>query len=147
MTLTFEPTLRRPRRANHGDIPLWQTTSLKLQAAGATVIAAASTPEKLRACAESGADFLLNYRRTNDEGRKGKRAGDSWRDELKRLVGGRGVDVVLDSVGGADCEVCCFPFCFRFFFWQDNLSKILFLSKRRFSVVTISFRKRWPTFK
>ncbi|CAM9456487.1 unnamed protein product [Ectocarpus sp. 13 AM-2016] len=72
------------------------------KAAGATVIAAASTREKLQACRDSGADFLLNYRQGDDIG--GGRRGGDWRGALKRVTGGRGVDVVLDNVGGADCE-------------------------------------------
>lgn len=65
------------------------------KAAGATVVAAASTSEKLRVCRDSGADLLLNYR----EGE-----GD-WRGALKRLTEGRGIDVVVDIVGGSDCGV------------------------------------------
>lgn len=72
------------------------------QAAGATVIAAASTPEKLEACRESGADMLLKYR---GQDRDGNGDSGSWREALKRLIGKRGVDVVLDVVGGSDCEV------------------------------------------
>lgn len=73
------------------------------QAAGATVIAAASTGDKLQACRDSGADLLLDYRQGDGNG--GGRRGGDWRGALKRLTGGRGVDVVLDNVGGADCEV------------------------------------------
>ena len=83
------------------------------------MIAAASTPEKLQACRESGADLLLNYRQSEDSGGGDGKAGASpssrerrrggggvdWRAALKRLTGGRAVDVVLDNVGGADCEV------------------------------------------
>lgn len=83
------------------------------QAAGATVIAAASTPDKLQVCRDSGADMLLNYReRSGDERATGGKGG-SWRGALKRLVGERGIDVVVDNVGGADCEAseelsfCC----------------------------------------
>lgn len=77
-----------------------------LQAVGATVIAAASSPDKLQACRDSGADLLLNYReealplKENDQRRR-----KDWRSALKRLTGGRGVDIVVDNVGGADCEV------------------------------------------
>ncbi|CAM9242046.1 unnamed protein product [Pylaiella littoralis] len=88
------------------------------KAAGATVIAAASTPEKLRACRDSGADLLLDYRQSDgdsdsgggvktevspSEGRRGRGQSD-WRRALMQLTGGRAVDVVLDNVGGADCE-------------------------------------------
>eukprot|EP00752_Nemacystus_decipiens_P008741 g7802.t1 len=90
------------------------------KAVGATVIAAASTAEKLRVCQASGADLLLNYRQGDANGgggggggeagastsRKGPRGGGGgdWRRSLQRLTGGRAVDVVLDNVGGADCE-------------------------------------------
>ncbi len=55
---------------------------------GAEVIAAASTPEKLRFAAESGADHLIDY------------TSEDLRDRLKEITGGRGVDVVYDPVGG-----------------------------------------------
>lgn len=93
------------------------------QAAGATVIAAASTAEKLQACRDSGADLLLNYRQSGSGGGSSSSRGDAgvnagvssskgrggggggWRKALMQLTGGRAVDVVLDNVGGADCEV------------------------------------------
>lgn len=55
---------------------------------GATVIAAASSAEKLQVCQEQGATHLINYR-----------TGD-LRSEIKALTDGAGVDVVLDPVGG-----------------------------------------------
>ncbi|GIX29692.1 MAG: hypothetical protein KatS3mg124_0164 [Porticoccaceae bacterium] len=55
---------------------------------GARVIAAASSSEKLAACAEQGADACLDYRR------------EPFRERLKELTGGRGVDLVFDPVGG-----------------------------------------------
>ncbi len=66
------------------------------KAAGATVIAAASTDEKCRICAELGADATLNYTTHAPEG--------SLRDEIKRLTDGKGPDVVYDPVGGAWAE-------------------------------------------
>jgi len=62
------------------------------KALGARVIAAASTAEKLATCRAQGADEVINYREQN------------LRDELKRLTGGRGVDVVMDPVGGDYAE-------------------------------------------
>lgn len=59
---------------------------------GARVIAAASTPEKLEVCRQSGADELVNY---NDA---------DWREQIKALTGGNGVDVVYDAVGGGYAE-------------------------------------------
>ncbi|WP_419814605.1 NADPH:quinone oxidoreductase family protein [Glacieibacterium sp.] len=54
---------------------------------GAKVIAAASTEEKLQVCRDYGADETINYNEL------------SLKDEVKRLTGGRGVDVIYDPVG------------------------------------------------
>lgn len=62
------------------------------KALGARVIAAASSAEKLATCRAQGADELINYREQN------------LRDEIKRLTGGQGVDVVVDPVGGDYAE-------------------------------------------
>jgi NADPH2:quinone reductase len=59
---------------------------------GATVIAAASSEEKLAVAQAKGADHLLLYGR------------EPFRDAVKRLTGGRGADVVFDPVGGAVFE-------------------------------------------
>jgi NADPH2:quinone reductase len=59
---------------------------------GATVIAAASSTEKLEAAKTRGADHLINYN-TED-----------LRARLKEIVGDKGVDVVLDPVGGSYTE-------------------------------------------
>ncbi len=58
------------------------------KAMGATVIAAASTDEKLALAKEKGADHLINYSEQN------------LKDTVKALTGGKGVDVVYDPVGG-----------------------------------------------
>lgn len=58
------------------------------KAAGARVIAAASSDEKCALCTRLGADASINYSR------------QSLRDELKTLTGGKGPDVVYDPVGG-----------------------------------------------
>ncbi|MFN5714469.1 MAG: NADPH:quinone oxidoreductase family protein, partial [Bradyrhizobium sp.] len=55
---------------------------------GATVIAAASSEEKLAIARERGADHLVLYAR------------EPFRDAVKRLTDGRGADVVFDPVGG-----------------------------------------------
>jgi NADPH2:quinone reductase len=55
---------------------------------GATVIAAASSEEKLAVAQARGADHLVLYSR------------EPFRDAVKRLTDGRGVDVVYDPVGG-----------------------------------------------
>ncbi|HEV7879312.1 NADPH:quinone oxidoreductase family protein [Bradyrhizobium sp.] len=55
---------------------------------GATVIAAASSEEKLAVAQGRGADHLVLYSR------------EQFRDAVKRLTDGRGADVVYDPVGG-----------------------------------------------
>ena len=55
---------------------------------GATVIAAASSEEKLAIAKERGADHHVLYAR------------EPFRDAVKRLTDGRGADVVFDPVGG-----------------------------------------------
>ncbi len=62
------------------------------KAAGAKVIAAASSDEKCALCTRIGADATLNYT-TQDV-----------RETLKALTGGKGPDVVYDPVGGALAE-------------------------------------------
>ena len=59
---------------------------------GARVIAAASTDAKLEVCRRRGADELVSY------------GSEGWRDRVKDLTGGKGVDVVYDPVGGALAE-------------------------------------------
>jgi NADPH2:quinone reductase len=55
---------------------------------GATVIAAASSEEKLAIAKARGADHLVLHAR------------EPFRDAVKRITDGRGVDVVFDPVGG-----------------------------------------------
>jgi len=55
---------------------------------GATVIAAASSDQKLAVAQARGADHLVLY------------ATEPFRDAVKRITDGRGVDVVFDPVGG-----------------------------------------------
>ncbi|MBO6827783.1 MAG: NADPH:quinone oxidoreductase family protein [Sneathiella sp.] len=59
------------------------------KALGATVIAAASDPNKLEIAAASGADHLINYQDKD------------WEIGVEAKTGGEGVDVILDPVGGA----------------------------------------------
>ncbi|MEN9769736.1 MAG: hypothetical protein RLZZ180_1366 [Pseudomonadota bacterium] len=69
------------------------TAAIELaKALGARVIAAASSAEKLATCRAKGADEVINYREQN------------LRDEIKRITGGKGVDVVVDPVGGDHAE-------------------------------------------
>lgn len=55
---------------------------------GATVIATASTPEKLALAQQYGADHLINIRE------------ESLRDRVREISGGKGADVIYDPVGG-----------------------------------------------
>lgn len=59
---------------------------------GARVIAAASSADKLALCREHGADETVNY------------VGENPRERVRELTGGRGVDVVFDTVGGSYTE-------------------------------------------
>jgi len=59
---------------------------------GARVIAAASSEAKLATCARFGAEALVNYEQQD------------LREALKRLTGGKGVDVVYDPVGARFAE-------------------------------------------
>ncbi len=59
---------------------------------GATVIAAASSKEKLNICQEKGADHLINY------------SEEDLRTRLKEIILDKGVDVVYDAVGGKLAE-------------------------------------------
>jgi NADPH:quinone reductase len=63
------------------------------KALGARVIAAASSPAKLQACRDLGAEATIGY------------ALEDLRERLKALTDGRGVDVVCDPVGGPYTEL------------------------------------------
>ena len=73
------------------------------KAAGARVIAAASTDEKCAVCRDIGADDTINY------------ATEDLRERLKALTGGRGPDVVYDPVGGDLAEAA-----FRSIAWRGR---------------------------
>ena len=60
--------------------------------AGARVIAAASSADKLAAAKEHGADELIDYSATD------------LREAVKTLTGGNGADVIYDPVGGPGTE-------------------------------------------
>jgi NADPH2:quinone reductase len=65
------------------------TTAVELgRQMGATVIAAASSAEKLELARSLGAGHLINY------------STEDLRQRLKEITGGKGVDVVYDPVGG-----------------------------------------------
>jgi len=59
---------------------------------GATVIAAASSKEKLKVCQEKGADHLINY------------SEEDLRTRIKAITSDNGIDVVFDAVGGKHSE-------------------------------------------
>ena len=73
------------------------------KALGATVIAAASTREKLNIAKAHGADHLINYQ-TND-----------LRASLKEITRKKGVDVIYDPVGGQLSEIA-----FRSIAWNGR---------------------------
>lgn len=65
-------------------------TAIQLAKAwGARVIVTAGSDDKCAACLQLGADHAINYR-TRD-----------FKEEVQRLTDGKGVDVVLDMVGGS----------------------------------------------
>jgi NADPH2:quinone reductase len=73
------------------------------KAMGATVIAAASTDEKLAFCEELGADHTVNY------------TSEDLKTRVKELTDGTGVDVIYDPVGGTLTESA-----FRAIAWQGR---------------------------
>ncbi len=79
---------------------------------GATVIATASSQEKLDVLADRGADHVINV-------------ADGFKDRVKELTGGRGADVIYDPVGGDvfDESVRCIA-------WGGRLLVIGFASGR-----------------
>jgi len=81
------------------------------KAAGARVIAAASTDEKCALCQSIGADATINYTRSN------------LRDEIKALTGGKGPDVIYDPVGGDFTEPA-----FRSIAWRGRYLVVGFAS-------------------
>ena len=73
----------------HGGSSGIGTTSIQLgKAFGAKVYTTAGTQEKCDFCKKLGADVAINYNENNFE------------DEIKTLTENRGVDVILDMVGG-----------------------------------------------
>lgn len=69
-----------------------QATVALGKALGATVIAAASSEDKLKVAKKSGADHLINY---HDH---------SFPDRVNEITDGRGADIILDPVGGTFFE-------------------------------------------
>ncbi|QLC73331.1 NADPH:quinone oxidoreductase family protein [Pseudomonas sp. LPB0260] len=83
------------------------------KAMGARVIAAASSAEKLEVSRAAGADELINY------------SEQSLKDEVKRLTGGQGADVIYDPVGGDQ-----FDAAIRSIAWNGRLLVVGFASGR-----------------
>ncbi|MEN9559017.1 MAG: hypothetical protein RLZZ502_228 [Pseudomonadota bacterium] len=73
------------------------------KAMGATVIAAASSADKLALCQEQGADHLINV------------STEDLRARLKDLTAGKGPNVIYDPVGGALTETA-----FRSIAWEGR---------------------------
>lgn len=82
------------------------------KAMGAKVIAAASSAEKLAVAKAAGADELINYSEA------------SLKDEVKRLTGGQGVDVIYDPGGDL------FDQAIRSIAWNGRLLVVGFASGR-----------------
>ena len=66
-----------------------------IKAKGAKVIGTVSTEEKAKLCREAGVDDVIRYDSLAD---------DALAAEVRRLNGGRGVDVVYDGVGATTFE-------------------------------------------
>ena len=78
---------------------------------GATVIATASTLQKLALAQQAGADHLINYSET------------SFRERVREITNGRGADVIFDPVGGD-----IFSESLRCINWEGRLLVIGFAS-------------------
>ena len=78
---------------------------------GATVIATGRSEEKLAVVKDQGADYVINTKAINPEEKVRK-----FREDVKALTNGKGVDVVYDGVGGAISEesLRCMKFGARF---------------------------------
>ena len=81
------------------------------KAAGARVIAAASTDDKCALCKSIGADATINYSQEN------------LRDSIKTLTDGKGPDVIYDPVGGDFAEPA-----FRSIAWRGRYLVVGFAS-------------------
>ena len=77
----------------HGGSSGIGTTAIQLaHALGATVFATVGGPDKQRACSELGAARAIDYRR------------EDFVEVVRAETGGRGVDLILDMVGGSYVE-------------------------------------------
>lgn len=87
------------------------------RALGATVLAAVSSPEKAAAATASGAHHIIQVKVPDLR--------DSLREQVHAAVGRRGVDVILDNVGGD-----VFDAALRAIAWSGRLLVIGFASGR-----------------
>ncbi len=73
----------------HGGSSGIGTTAIQLaKAFGATVLTTAGSEDKCAFCRDLGADLAINYKTEN------------WKDSVLEATDGKGVDVLLDMVGG-----------------------------------------------
>jgi len=92
------------------------TAAIQLaKAAGARVIAAASSEDKCSLCKTLGADETINYNVHTPQ--------TTLRDEIKRLTDGKGPDVIYDPVGGDFAEPA-----FRSIAWRGRYLVVGFAS-------------------
>jgi NADPH:quinone reductase len=92
------------------------TAAIQLaKAAGARVIAAASSDDKCALCQQLGADATINYSTHTPQ--------TTLRDEIKRLTEGKGPDVIYDPVGGDFAEPA-----FRSIAWRGRYLVVGFAS-------------------
>lgn len=87
------------------------------KALGATVLAAVSTPEKAAAAKAAGADHIIDTGVDNIR--------DALRDQVYAAVGKRGVDVVVENVGGD-----LFDACLRAIAWSGRIIVVGFAGGR-----------------
>jgi putative PIG3 family NAD(P)H quinone oxidoreductase len=77
----------------HGGSSGIGTIAIQLaRALGSLVAVTAGSPAKLAACARLGAEILIDYRR------------EDFAERIAEATDGRGVDVILDSIGGGYLE-------------------------------------------
>lgn len=94
--------------------------------AGATVITTAGSDDKCQFCRDMGADIAINYRK------------EDWPARVKEITGGKGVDVILDMVGGPYIQQNLNSLAF-----EGRLVQIAFLqtSKTEFDFMQLMLRR------
>jgi NADPH:quinone reductase len=93
------------------------------KALGARVIACASTDDKLEVCRAHGADDTINYASVLQQAADGQAPpkGEDFREQIKKLTGGKGPDVIYDPVGGPYTELAL-----RSIAWRGRLMVVGF---------------------